>query len=313
MIVDNYSQISEEQLQTAEEYIMAIVKEAHPELDLGYGKVLHEVLVRPAAMMTALMLQNESIFRQSSSLLQVTNNPDLATDEIVDNLMSNYRIERSEGTEAAGNVTIVATQNNSMSIPEGYTVTANGVEFETLLTHSIFSSSDMVTQDSDRYWVLRDDGAYQFTVPVQATTVGPNGKLRRNDDVEVVSPPLDFVQAYAEEDFSGGEAAETNEDLVAKTSEGIAAKILSGRDHIEALLKETLPSLQQVSVIGFGDPEMIRDRHNLMNMSCGGCVDCYARTEDFPTVKDSTQTATLIDVTAGTWQIAFDRSTYPGL
>lgn len=312
-IVENVSDISIEEVDAAEAYLLQILRESYPTLDLTKGRVLEQILLRPAAVMQAIFTKNEEVFRASASLLRVAEDPEGADPEILDELMSNYRISRDTGSYGLGNVTFVFTDNNGIALPEGYLLTSNGVSFATLSAHSIFSSEDFVTADSDRYFIEREDGAYQFTIPVQATTVGSAGKLKRDDDLTPTDVLVNFVQAYAEEDFIGGDDPETNEDLVAKASDGISAKILSGRDQIEALLKEQLTSLKAVSVVGFGDSAMLRDRHNIFQMSTGGCVDIYVKTEEYPITTAITYSATLVNKTTGTWQMTFDRTQYPGM
>jgi len=67
-----------------------------------------------------------------------------------------------------------------------------------------------------------------------------------------------------------------------------------------------------MSIIGYGDSEMIRDRHNIFEISHGGKADLNVRTQYTPDLTVLTKEATLIDADEGIWQLSIGRDDAPG-
>jgi hypothetical protein len=99
--------------------------------------------------------------------------------------------------------------------------------------------------------------------------------------------------------------------------EGISAQTLSNRVNMAAFLRgiEAYSRVIGMSIIGYGDAEMLRDKHSIFPVAYGGRVDWYVRSENLPTTVQLTRTATRLaedNNTAPVWQIALDRDAAPG-
>ena len=118
------------------------------------------------------------------------------------------------------------------------------------------------------------------------------------------------IDLQAAADFEGGLAAETNAELVARTQQGIAPQVFSGRAQVAAMFQAAVPALVDISQVGLGDPEMLRDRNNIFQGSHGGKADLYVQTQDVPdeikVVKECTY------VGDQTWQFTLFRNDAPG-
>jgi hypothetical protein len=159
----------------------------------------------------------------------------------------------------------------------------------------------------------RNDGKFSFVVDVEATTAGEISKVRRNTTFDSVTPePSGLAVSFATQDFSGGSSEETNAELVARFKLALSPTVYSGRTHIESLFRETVPDIKSVSIIGLGDEEMLRDRHNIFATSQGGKADIYVRTSSFPESVKLSKTATLIDASTKKWQITILKDDAPG-
>ena len=175
-------------------------------------------------------------------------------------------------------------------------------------------STDAVLNPAvQRLITRRTDGYYMFVVDVVAENPGTQYYVRKDTAFDAVDPsPSGLITAYAYQDFNLGSNTQTNEELVNEVKNGIAAQVFSGRAHIEALLKQTLPALAATSIIGFGDAEMLRDRHNLFAISTGGKADIYARTQAIPQEIRLVKSAILVDLPTKTWQVTLARDDAPG-
>jgi len=271
--------LDSDDVQQAEGFLVDFLATEYPSLDLTAGKVLRDLLIRPNAIFHSLNQEDIDRLRRSMSLKAIEEDPTLADDDIVDGVLSNYRVERGEGTKAEGQVTIIVATFTTTTVSVGTVFTANGVNFVTTQTYSGVTTADAVVSDQQK--------------EIQPRSAG-------------------LVDAVAAEDFSGGSDTETNSELIERFKLGISPSTFAGRVHIQSLLREEVPNLQASSITGFGDPEMLRDRHNIFAVSQGGKADIWARTGTLPTTRTLTKTATLIDADSKTWQVSILRDDAPG-
>lgn len=299
-----------------ESYLVSFIQEQYPSLDLNEGRVLRELLIRPAAMLHALARLEIQKQAQSTSMLAISSNPGAADTALVDALLSNYRITRNTGTKATGQVTIVIKNLLTTAVPVGTTFVFNNLSFVTTTSFVGVTTAEAANIDptTQRQIFARSGSSdYAFVVDVEAVEAGDLYKIRRNSTASSMSPsPSGFITAYATADFSLGSNPQTNADLVDLFKLQLAPKVLSGRKHIDSLLREIVPTTKAVSVIGAGDAEMLRDKHNIFGVSTLGKVDIYQMTDVLPTTIKIVKKATLIDAPSSKWQVELNRRDYPG-
>lgn len=314
LTVQSLAELDTDKVVQARDYISQLLQEENEAIDLKRG-VLHDLLLHLSGILAAAQQTNIDRVRQSSSLLAIEADPTLAEDDVVDRVLSNYRLTRIAGSAAAGTVTIVVDTLAPVTVPSGAVFSTDGQEFITLAPISAVESLANVTSDTDRVLTPRGDGSYSFTVDVSAVEAGAAGQVRRNTLMVPDVRLNNYVTSYATSDFTGGVDTETNSELLLRLQEGSSCKALSNRGSMYALLRESFPSYVSSSIVGFGDPELIRDQHSILPVSFGGRVDWYVRTQELPQSIALTKTATLIDKSTdgrGTWQFAIDRDEAPG-
>jgi hypothetical protein len=298
-------------VEQAEEFLANWLKAEYPSMDLVPGRVLRDLLIRPAAMFHALNQTDIDRLRQSMSLKAIEADPALADEEIVDGVLSNYRVTRNTGQKSSGLVTIVLSDLLTTSVDAGTAFTANGLSFLTSSAYVGVTSQDAVTNDGQRLITQRVDGTYSFTVPVEAADVGTQYDLRRNTRMTASPAIPNMIDALATQDFAGGANSQTNEELIQQFKTGISPSVFSGRIQIEALCRGVVPGLEAISITGFGDAEMLRDRHNIFEVSQGGKADLWVRTA-YPQTVALIKEATLVDAAQKLWQITIARDDAPG-
>jgi hypothetical protein len=312
MATPSISDLSASDIQQAEDFIISWLAAEYPSLDLSEGRVFRNLLIRPAAICYALDTQLMDELRQSQSLLAIEANPAIATDTAVDAVLSNYRITRQEGVKATGVVTVVMTSRRTTTIDMGAVFTHDGLTFVTTTSYVAVTDSTSVLSAAQRLITARTDGNYAFTVPVEASTAGEEYTVGVGSKFTVAPPISGFVDAFATQDFTGGTSTETNQELIDRMDSALAQPVFSGRKQIDALLRSAITNIYATSIIGFGDPEMLRDRHNIFSTSMGGKADLYVRTQALPEVLAVAKTAVLIDKVLGTWQFTVDKNDAPG-
>lgn len=292
------------------------IQEDNPRIDVRRG-VFAELLVYYHAVLDTQRQQNINDYLLGRSLKALEENPELADPDLVDDILSNYLIDRKAGAQAVGEVTIVVSDNVTVTIAQGAAFTANGLTFETSAVFTAKAEVNQIAAPTDRLLTRTADGNWAFTITVQAVDEGPEYSVAKDTLVVPVVLPPNYVTSFATSDFTGGLAAETNTDLLARLRVGIAAKAPSNRTNMEAMLRavEAFSRVIRTSIIGFGDGEQSRGYRTIFPVTLPGRVDWYVRTQEAPLSLGLTKTATLVTKNAdgtGVWQFAVGRDDAPG-
>lgn len=293
-----------------------LMQEFNPALDVKRG-VLYDLLFYNSAIYAEKSREEFRRLKRSQSLLAATADPDLAEDDILDAAASNYGISRKDGSQATGDVTVVVSTLSPLTIAAGEIFEAGGKEFQTLTSFAAKTVAATVSASTDRILNPTPDGNYSFTIKVTAVAAGEASQIEKDTLVIPQNIPITFVTAFAAADFTGGRDEETNTELIGRLLEGAACLALSGDVTMTAALRgqTAFADVLDSSVIGLGDPEMLRDQHSIFPGSHGGRVDWYVRSQKTPQLVGVTKTATLVEKTTdgyGIWQFGVARDELPG-
>ena len=295
--------------------LLARIQALVPQLDLRRG-VFHDLLLYMEAVLASRTQVDLNRYLSARSLLDITTDPTLADTDIVDRVLSNFRVTRKPAIASTGSVTLVLTAPLTVTIGSGASFTASGQTYVTQAAYTAKSQQLQVNTATDRLLIPTNDGKWSFTIPLIAAVAGTAGNIPRNTAMTVMEPPATLSSCYAATDFSGGQDLETNAQLLTQLQQGLAAQVPANRVNMQAMLRaDTMfANIIASSIIGFGDAEMLRDRHSIWPGSRGGRVDWYIRTQDQVTNTILTKTATLIsnDGDGGVWQFNITRDDAPG-
>lgn len=299
----------------AQAEVSQLIQEKYPDVELTRG-VIHDVILFLQAITGAVNQTELSRVLQSQSLLAINANPDLADPVLVDAVLSNFLISRKIGTRARGNITVVVEGSATMVLSADSLYVANGLNFRTNVPITARPPGTVTTDLNDRVLEPRGDGTYEFSVPATAETVGETANVRINTKFTPEPPPPRFVTAFSTDDFIGGTSSESNAQLVTRMESGIPAKVTAGRLNIIALIRSqpVFADMKNVSIIGYGDPEMERDQHWIFPVSGGGRIDIYCQMDALPKTTTLKKTARLIEkrTNDAIWQFAVGRDDAPG-
>ncbi len=290
--------------------------EEFPDVELNRGFV-HDVNLRINAVVAAMLRTLVEQLNQSASLQAISENPATADTEVVDRVLSNFRVTRIDGTKAAGRATVVISSAVPVVVPAGTAFTVGAIGFSTSRAYSVRTTPLAATSDDDLILHSIGDGRYTFAVPLVADVEGTPGMLRRGQAMTPTFNVPALVRSYAESDFSGGTTTESNADLVRRLLDGIAAPVFSGRANVSALVRSDsrFARLLALSIVGAGDAEMIRDQHTIFPVSTFGRADVYARTAALPIGLTFAKEATFVGISitgGGIWQFSVERDEAPG-
>lgn len=309
------TQLNSTDVQTLLDRLATQLQEMNPELDLRRG-VFHDMLAYYHAVLETAIRTNLERYQSARSLQQIEADPTLADDTVVDEVLSNWGVTRKSGTKAVGPVTIELSIASSIVIPAGFAFQANGNQYSSTATFTARTAAEQVSSDTDRLLTQLSNGNWAFVIEVESDEIGAAYKLNSGDLIVPVRSVANYVTSYVTSGFSDGTDTETNTQLIEELQLGIAAKALSNRTNMRAYLRTiaTFNSITNQSIVGYGDPEMLRDQHTIFPISYGGRVDWYIRGQEPVQRLTKTITATCIEVGASssTWQFSVDKDFSPG-
>lgn len=310
--IKQVSEINEEELQQKEDFLRQFFADAFPDIDTTTGSVLNARVLRPLSLLHVIASDNFTRLQQSQSLRLVEQDPTLAEPDVVDNIASNFLIERTPGTKATGRTVIVLSTKVTTVIASGSVFISEDRRFVTTQPFTGVTDEGLVLTGTDRLIQDRADGTFSFIVDVIAEAEGEASRLPQGAALDLQDPPTNYVSSFASEDFSGGTDEQSNQDLIDQLSVGVSTQVLAGRNNIESLLISNFPGITHTSLVGFGDAEMTRDRNNIFAISHGGKSDIQLASDVRPTTTVVVKEAVLIDETQQILQINFTKDENPG-
>lgn len=263
-----------------EEQIIAFVKAAYPTIDLSAGTVLRDLVVKLYAHLETRIQEQIDLALISSSLLEISKDPNVVDPVQVERVLSNFNVSRAEGSTASGIVRLFFSSANSTVITPDMRFTLGGLLFRPAGSYVLVSEANYTGASNQR--ILEASGSlFTGTIDLVAVESGSSGNIRATTTVTGVTPTIStLVSAKADSDFTGGADADDNVALLTKAKTGVMGKVFGGRDHIKAKIKSEFSSVKDVGVVGFLDPEMTRDLVDGVHI--GGRVDLFVKSAAYP-------------------------------
>ncbi len=287
--------ISDEQFSAAELSVISALRSAYPNLDLRLGTVLRSLLVMPDAALAALNLARIDRLGASMSLKRLEDGGDV-DQAVLSSVLANFNIIRSVGTKATGVVKVRVVDGRTYVLEPGFSFsTISGLTFSTV--EKITARRDAVAGDGYVRLFDNNDGTYYFLVNVEASDIGSKYNIQSGTQLSATSYLYGFVSATANAAFSAGTDGETVENAKNRIPIELSHRGMSNKRAIEAQLRDRFDTTETpivaVSVKGYGDSGMTRDRHNVFGVAVGGHVDVYVKTSEYPHVSCYVKTGTL--------------------
>lgn len=313
--ISNLNELEPEKVEAMLATMAQLMQESHPEVELTRG-AFHDLVLYFNSVLNAAVRENIDRVLQSRSLLQIMENPELAEDELVDHVLSNFNVTRDPGTPASGIATFVMNLPVETFIDPDLGYIANDVTFFPTAAFRVLPPEATPQNELDKVLIPVGDGTYAVNIPLAATTIGDVGNISRGTKLVPTFSPNNVLNVFAASNFADGRDPATNYDYLKKLSTGLAAKTIGGRKSYEAFLRAnpTFENLLHCSVLGCGDPEQQRDQHGLLPISSGGKIDVYIQTSSRAAESVHFLEATYIGPaeTGTAWQVTIDREVSPG-
>ena len=268
----NLSDINKEDVNTAENLLIELIRAEYPNVDLSKGTVLRDLLIRPASELYAVNTLRYDELADSYSIKQIydTNTPDY--NENLDRLLSNFKLERSKGSKASGQVIIKVMFDSMYDLRDRPLTDVNGLVYNILDTQLLPTNSK-----SPDGIVLSKEGDHYFAViGIEAALTGDEYNKDKGVTLNMEHPISGFIIAETTTSISGGFTEETPREVINRIPVALSSRSLDSHTSIQASLQDRFPYIKDLSVAGMGDKEQLRDKHYVV--SVGGRVDIYPKT-----------------------------------
>lgn len=263
--------------------IKGLLQTQRPTLDLSVGNPVESLLIDGNAVVSARLVTEVGNTAAQSNLAAIADGTVVVEDDVVDELMKSYFLERKQDANATGFVTVVVDAPRTYTFQAGFTFDHLGLTFSVATAFTAYPAGTVGAEETDTTTIIKtlfDSTSgfnYQFDVPVIADNPGSDYNLVTGDSLEAVSTSANIGRVFAATNFTGGQTRETNSEFVSRALSGLVNKSISGLENINALLPTIYPA-SVGSTVGTGDPIMTRDRQNLFGISTGGKLDLYVKT-----------------------------------
>ncbi len=237
--------------------LRSVLRDLVPEANLKSGSVFNDLLIRGLAYGAVLLEKEADEVRSRMSLSMLADRTDNAASIALDDLVSNWLIERKQGGLATGEIFLATSSSTGYVIPANIRFTVpGGVAF--VLTgnppEDIAVSVDDLLEDTSV-----TPSRYLYRLSVISASSGLGGSLPPSTFTSSFQP-ANFSSAFSVSPMSAVAAIETNSSLVDRAKSSLSLRGLSTVRSIKATLEdEELPTLYNVEVVSSGDSEMQRD------------------------------------------------------
>lgn len=225
------------------------LSETVPEADTSTGTAINDLLIEPSSIFL------EDVFNligTVSSQLRIDDNADL--DTTLDSFASNWFLERKPGTLTFGTVRLFLSEPSDVNIPaRSLFLVRDGLVFTNPNDFSLPYSEVVKNRYNELFFVdIEVEATRQSSLTVEG-----------GDLIPVMVSPITVEYAEAVDSFTPGTDAETNQQFQERIKKTIVLRNLVSAEAIETYMKELFPWITKVRVVGYGDPEMLRDTIDL--------------------------------------------------
>ena len=271
--------ITEQDRLDAENVLEQFLTDKMPTVDFSKGSAMRDFVVVALANIFAYLRAERDITRARQSLLLLGKLTGTDVDDAVDEILSNWFIDRKEGRTSSGTAVVYFSQKTDVEIPIStkFYKTSALIFVPDAVDTLLYSEDDMLS-------IIDSEGvevAYTIEIPLVALRSGEDYDIEPGTfaDFTRFNPYVTRVENQVK--FSGGGEVETTAEMLERAETAISVRDLNSARSIDATLKDEFAEVDDVVVIGYGEPEMIRDLiielATNTRIHAGGHVDAYIR------------------------------------
>ena len=233
-------------------FIRTRLAQAFPGLGSSDADALSDVAVKAVAILWEPIVREVTRVHKRMS----SQNPSELTLDEVEARASNLFATVRRGARASGSVRVYFAQPAHIAItPVNFFLTRAGLKFYPTELHALTADELALNQEEE----AGESGLFFVDVNVIAELAGEEYNIGPHEIAQVVGVPS-AISVKNPKRFRHGERADTSETAVARMQAELNERSLNSVRGIARQLPNALPEITRLNVVGFGDPEMQRDR-----------------------------------------------------
>jgi hypothetical protein len=216
--------------------------------DLGIQEIdeLNDVLIEPMRLLLEPIVREQKLARIRSD---VRNYEQMAEDEL-DALLANVFETRQAGGFATGVIRFYYTSAQSASFNQpNIAISKGGLRFIPTVPQAITVDEMLLNREGSEFYV-------------DINYIAESRGDEYNIDVDQIASVANVPAASRAKNlrrFRDGKPRETNAAFYARAAQGLGDKTMTTERGIARLLGENFPEMRRLFVVGYKDPEMVRD------------------------------------------------------
>lgn len=274
--------ISLDDVKDAEAFLTTFMQEKIPEASFEVGSAVRDFLVTGFAALYSYLRGEIDKVAARQSLLRIKEQMEVDSDaaQVVDEILSNWFIQRKSGHYAQGLGRLHFTQRMAVSLPSTarfWKGTSLQFVIDTDAPVYIISESQLLPLYDSTGRITE----YVVDIPMRALHVGTQYNIPAGLFTQYAIPGGIPFFSYAEcpEGFTGGSGVEDTEALLRRAETAISVRNLVNTRSCDVTLQTQFPEIQRTFTVGMGDAEVVRDllkfRYPHLNVHTGGMYDTY--------------------------------------
>jgi len=274
------NELDDNYVNTAFTLITQLIEEKCPELSSDRG-VAGDLIAELHAILQGCSLQAIEKLRDSLSANTLAADPDRADPGIVDAVAGNFGVQRKFVTKAKGNLQVILTSCDGVNFDTGTVFVSDSGGRFAVCGQFCVCPPGVYRNRFSLSCQARGDGNYSVRLPVESVDFSPGTNLIRGSKLQPETPISCFVDAYAVEDFSGGNKIQTNAEMLSQARAGMASPSFSGIENIKAIVRNSCVPVDDLNdIVALPSPDApgaklhlyVRTRKRPVSMA----VDCLA-------------------------------------
>lgn len=292
----NDLELTRDDVLQAEVFAQQYLESKFPDVDFRQGTGVRDMVIRPNAMLIALVNKALNVYFDQMAIRDITNE---TPEETVDKIMSNFFINRKVGDSSMVRSRLYfafpANRPLSLQIPAtAFFSTDNERKFYPQSSLTVNPPTD--TPVPGVTYMQYDSAEDLWYADVSLVSEAPKEdyNLEEGDLIYFTIFSPYFIKGTILYMEKAAVSKETNEEMVTRAPTAISTRNLINDPSIEARLHDTFDFVRDILVVGMGDREMYRDQVTINDPDApggkivyksGGHVDVYCSTPIAKSVK----------------------------
>jgi len=229
-----------------ESFIRARLEQEYPGLNADEGEALADLLIKPVEALLDPIIREVQFLRNNKSL----SDPEILSPQEADSLMGNIFVRRNRGGLSVGVVRIWFNSPTAVFVTVGNVAsTGDGLNFIPSSPQSISAEQMMFNQDGNLFYM---------DVSFQAEQEGDEYNVEPRTITSISNLPA-AVKVRNLYRFRDGTPEESTLAFIDRGENSLTERSLVVPRGVLATLFDQFGELQHIQVVGFNDPEMMRD------------------------------------------------------